>query len=157
MVSVFFFLLFNLIIISSYIIYYSGCYCTTKLNLFSNSQISSINTRASMATPRSQEMSRGIWKLRHQPEVEVTAHLSSILTAPEGDRTLLRAVVAGGKRTRWATSPLLDIPQLLPPPLFISPVPTVYLTAPHCPATAEERRVIESQLPLYHQGSLKRR
>ncbi len=53
-----------------------------------------------MATPRLQELSRGIPKLQHQPEAEDTAHLSSILTAPEEDYMLLRAVEVGGKRTR---------------------------------------------------------
>lgn len=51
-----------------------------------------------MATPHLQELSRGRWKLRHHPEV--TAPLSSILTPPEGDSMLLRAVQVGGKRTR---------------------------------------------------------
>lgn len=53
-----------------------------------------------MATPHLQELNRGIQKLQPQPEAEVTAHLSSILTAPEGDYMLLRAVEVGGKRTR---------------------------------------------------------
>ena len=53
-----------------------------------------------MVTPRLQEMSRGIRKLRRPLEVEVTARLLSILTAPEGERMLLRAVEVGGKRTR---------------------------------------------------------
>lgn len=115
-----------------------------------------MNIRASMATHHFQELSSVSQKRRHQPEF--TAHLSSILTAPEGEYMLLRATQAGGKHTLWKTrilNPPMDVPQLLPPPLFISLVPTVYLTAPHCPATAEERRVKE--LPIYHQGSLHRR
>lgn len=51
----------------------------------------------------------------------------------------------------------MEIPQLLLSPLFISLVPTVNLTAPYLQATEEERRLMESKLPLYHQGSLNRR
>ncbi len=50
-----------------------------------------------MVTPHLQELGKGSQQLQHQPEV--TAHLSSILTAPEGGNMILRTVGVGGKHT----------------------------------------------------------
>lgn len=52
-----------------------------------------------MATPRLEELSRGVQKPQHQAEAEVSARLSSVPIAPEGEYMLLKAVEAGGKHT----------------------------------------------------------
>lgn len=58
------------------------------------SQISSINTRVSMVTLHLQELSKGIMRLQHQPEADVTAyHL-------QGDSMLPSSMEVGEKPTR---------------------------------------------------------
>lgn len=109
-------------------------------------QTSSANTRASTEMHRVRDQNRGVLQLRQQP-----VHLLSTVTAPEGDRILLRVVGVGGKLILWeilAPSLVEDIPLL---GVIILPLSSEPVTCP-CQATAEEMRPV--QLPQCNQGIL---